>query len=564
MTSLVAIIWLVGCATPPLAVQLEARSEQLAITANGAMEVVALHDQAGRLIVSQRLPNGARLARLDVPGGAEEPLVLSVHGGGGTLTRQVTLPRRDAIQVRLAAPAGTPTRAFGAADSPVLGLIDGAGRWVATQVEPPRACAWRGPERLAPVHAGGRAWIDAPGAWQLVCGDLVVGTLTVRVTERGTIGVQAYLPATPTGERAPATATDVIALPAAWWRAARALLGIGDTSGGPVAWGYEGVLLDNPRDTPLDVVVSVSTKDARGAPSLALRPRLRDGRVDDAVSVIARVPARGQTRVALPVWLDPAALSVDRSLVHRTVLVTELGDDTPLAALTRPLAVQVGSTWVSVGAAFTALGALLGWASIFALGGRLTRQLRTVDLVTIGLFASLSFVVGAAGQLLGLGVATVLGPFAPFITGVIEHAFRVGLLATLVATVPRPGVVGLAIIVGWLAAALALGSFHPAHLLYLGVSVLAHEVGLWCAGLTRTTAWRDEPRVRIWARLVLGFGVPNALGLAASVIVSIVLYRLWFSPLYVAALVLGPGFLYVAIGSWWATSLIRSLRAVAP
>jgi hypothetical protein len=199
-----------------------------------------------------------------------------------------------------------------------------------------------------------------------------------------------------------------------------------------------------------------------------------------------------------------------------------------------------------------------------ATGRSRQRSLSTADLVTIALFGALTFVVGAAFQLLGFGIAAILGPFAPLVSGVFDDTFRACLLGALVTAIPRPGVVAAATIVGAIMRALALGSVHPVDVVFVGTAVALHEASLWAAGITRFPEWRDAPPGVRWLRLSLGFGVANAASVGLGLATTAVLYRLYYAEWYVAFLVFVPGLLYVAVGCLLAVPFAASLRRVAP
>jgi hypothetical protein len=301
--------------------------------------------------------------------------------------------------------------------------------------------------------------------------------------------------------------------------------------------------------------------DAEGRPAAAFRSRVREAdTASGAVTVLLRIPAGERARAALPFFVERAAVAEGAYL--RLVEVTPLGSTVPLHRLERPLFLGRGSPWASLGFVLALLASLGGLVLLVRRGPRWLRALNTAELMTIALFGSLTFVVAAAARLLGYGVASVLGPFAPLLTGLVDDAFRTCLLAVLVMLVPRVGVVAFASLVGYLMRGLALGSFHPADLLYFGSVVCFLEGCLWLAGLTRHQRWLDEGRLSRWVRMSFGFGVANALSVAAGLVVTVVLYRLFLADWYVAMMLFLPGFLYVVVGCWLAVRFAESLRKV--
>ena len=186
--------------------------------------------------------------------------------------------------------------------------------------------------------------------------------------------------------------------------------------------------------------------DGEGRPAVAFRSRVREAdTASGAVSVLLRIPAGDRVRATLPFFVDRAA--VVEGAYRRLIEVTPLGSSVPLHRVERPLYVGRGSPWASLGFGMALLASLGGLVLLVRRGPRWLRALNTAELMTIALFGSLTFVVAAAARLLGYGIASVLGPFSPLVTGLIDDAFRTCLLAALVVLVPRVGVVAFASLV---------------------------------------------------------------------------------------------------------------------
>ncbi len=234
-----------------------------------------------------------------------------------------------------------------------------------------------------------------------------------------------------------------------------------------------------------------------------------------------------------------------------------LGSSEPLWVHREPLQVRQGSTWISAAFALALLG---GAAGLLLLGLRLRSWLaasRTVDLVTVAVFATLSFLVSGASTLVAAAVAAVLGPFAIFVTNLLDDALRYALLATLVVLLPRPGVAALSVILVWLMRGVALGAFTPIDAVTVGAQVFWLEAALWAFGVTR-----GEPRPPRWLPLAGAFGLASALTTVTGLAVAMVLYRLYYAGWYVAAVLAGPGLIYVWIACALAVGFAASLRRV--
>ncbi|MFT4623935.1 MAG: hypothetical protein ACI8PZ_002591 [Myxococcota bacterium] len=564
------LLALVACTPEPLRIEASVVDGGVQVQASRAMASVELRDGGGAAVGR---------ATLAIP--SEQATVLAPIRPGARLT--VVASAADGVEA-----TATTTAPTGCAHVEIE-IPAGQARWPAT------AGAWPVPvgdgrttvavrlTALAPcrpqVHIDGAPiTLDLPtaGAREVLYPRVADRPVRVHIDEldlelvpeavdpaklRDQLAVTEWaFPATARGAVDPTLAPDRIDLPPRWWEVARARAGLGVRPRDDQApWAWQSVSIANASDVPLHVVVSASILD-HGAPSAAFRVRLRSHAVDEARALLT-VPANGTATAALPVFVDGFALD-GRIQVTRRLAITPLGTRTPIHTLDAPLTVSRGSSVATAGL-LAAIGvSLLGWLGM-ALGfRRWIANTPTTDLVTVALFASATWVVGAAFQVIGTAVGWLLGPFTPFVMGLPDQAFRACLLATLLTLLPRPGVLALATTLGFLLRGLTFGALHPTDLLYLGSAVVFLESGAWMSGLTRGGAWRDAGRTVRWLRLVLGLGSANVAATAAGLVISATLYRLYLAEWYVIGLLALPGLAYVAVGCALAVPFAEGLREV--
>lgn len=571
----------VGCApaSPPSAQVLPAG---LALHADPGVERVSILDPAGQPVLTRRLPAPTEQVVLDWAWPTAGAWTALVHTARGEhrLSLEVAAPAPPLL-ARIEAPPGQDPVALEEGLVLDLPLVDGQPAPVALRVQALRP----GPvvveigdtRREAVLGAGERltvqARVEAPTALRVQGGGLA---LTARVQPRPVslaalshdLSITAVdLPADSLGRADLARPAGRVALPAAWWRGIQDRLGLGQRGRDPWApWAHVGVQIDNRGDQPRNVLVRLRVLDEGGRPAPAFAPRAREGTSSaGAVQALLRVPAGGSARAALPLFVDEALLPVEvaRSRTWtRTVEVLPLGLPVAVATDSRPLYVSRGSTVASLGLLVAVAAALAGTGMLLRAGPRWLTQARTSELMTISLFGSLTFLVGAVGRLLTVGLATVLGPFATFLTALVDDALRYTLLATLVCLLPRPGTASLAVLVGWLLSGFVLGTFSPTDLLFVGGRVLWLELSLWLVGATRGAGWLDQAPWRRWLRLGLGLGLASVLASATGLVLHVTLYRLFLAPWYVAAVLAFPGFLYVLLAVGLAVPFAHSLRQV--
>ncbi len=558
----------------------DASPDGVEIRASAPLDRVALATEDGAPVAARTLPRPAIEVSLRAPLEAGAAYRLRASGASGAIEVAVIGPPREPVAIAVAAPLGQERRPATNGDVFPVVLADGS------TVEVGVVLTAREPVEVDVVWPGGaqRVALGVPGAREVVRWSVdrpgpipvtvVAGAQTRRFTldvERASLDdVRAALPidawAFPTDRRGRvdrARPADRVDLPASWWTHLLVTTSWGWRPRDDQApWAHQAVTLRNDGTRPVDLAVSAWVVGADGAPAPAFRSRVRGApSPGGAVATLLRVPAGAEATAVLPVFVEASSAEVGR--YTRVIEVTPLGSSEPVHRVEAPLVLRRGSAWASGGFVLSVVASLLGLLALAARGRAWLSGRDTAELMTIALFGSLTFVVAAASRLLGYGVATVLGPFAPLLTGLVDDAFRTCLLAALITLIPRPGVVTLASLVGWLLRGLALGSFHPADLLYLGSVVFFLEGGLWVVGLTRDPAWREQGRGARWLRLSLAFGVANALAVASGLVTTVVLYRLFLADWYVALMIGLHGFLYVVIGCFFAVGFADAVRRVA-
>ena len=372
-------------------------------------------------------------------------------------------------------------------------------------------------------------------------------------------------PCTEDGEPDPSRPDDRIGLPSPLWdRLLRGSRLGGRGRSAELPWGAVATTLAA-GDLNLHLVVRQRMLDEAGRPAPAFRPRLRGA--DDGsgqTSVVLRVPERGTARAVLPLFVDETLLPPGRSRWTLEHTVWALGTEEPLLRSTRTVVVSRGSDLVQVGFVLTAAVGLLGFAFAARRWPRWLAERSTTELVTIALFGSLRFAVATVSQFGSLLLSAVLGPLAPLVTGLVDDTLRACIIATLVTLLPRSGVGALSAILATLIGWLALGGMSAVDIVFIGSHAVWLEGGLWLAGITRHRRWMEGGPGARWRALCVAL-VPAACASAATgLCLHVVLYRLFFAPWYVVAVLLLQGVVYVVIGCRLAVGLADGLREVAP
>lgn len=587
-----ALLALVGCAEPgPLQVEAVSTGASVTVSADAEGMQVSLLDPAGVPLVRATAVEGSRSVTLALPPGLSGELTVRAKTADRSGEARVELGDRDALAVALSAPLGAESRPVATGARLPLSLLPDAEAPAALRVRAPRDQAVE--VRVDGVAIGAVAagstellsfrvtddvelsvWPAAPPAVAVAEGaaiasvaPLTVATVDVRHLSEAEAAAAVELgelrfPALDNGDVDIVRERGSISLPSAWWRRVLEQSSLGvrarDTW---LPWAWLAVPLRNTGPDALDLVVRARVVGPDGEPDRSFRPRLRAA--DDGTgntSVLVRVPPGGEALATLPVFVDEDMLGPGP--FTQVVEVLAIGREAPLQRVDVPLPVSRSSSVVAAGLAITLVTSFAGLALIALRTRQWLREFDTAALVTLALFASLSFVAGTVGLLVGLGFAAAAGPFATMVTGFVDDALQAVLVGTLVTLLPRPGAATLMVIVAWLLRGVATGSLSPLDLAFVSCRVATLEGGLWLAGLTRGGAWRNDPRWKRVLRLGAGLSIGSLAGTAASLVLHAALFRLYFADWYVIMVLAGPGFTYVMFASGVADRVAQQLRRV--
>jgi len=569
-----------GCAAPPEPPAARWTPEGLELQSAAPIASVALTDPAGRPHSRRRLPAPLRALTLPLPAepaGAWTAAVQTTHGEHRMVFTVPVDP--PALSLRLQAPAGQPDREVSDQSVLQVALLDGAPVPVALQLRPHRD----GPLELrrdgAPLLSTlGRAGEPQRVEWLLQDDDQIdvlsgdqalrfwvkAAPLPLAEAQADLRVVSQRFPARADGRADPGREPDRLRLPSAWWGAALRALGQGPRAHDP--WhpsSYWSVTVENTGQHDMNVLVTGRVLRADGAPSPLFAPRLRGGEAEGgAVSALVKVPAGGQAPVTLPVYVHEGRVQeagLEAAAFTRELELRPLGSPRALLIDRQPIALRRGSVGGSLGLLAAIVAGLLG--AIHGLRSLPTwLRMPTSTLMTISLFAALSFLVSAGARLLAAALASLLGPMSVLISGLIDDVLRVSLLATLLMLHPRRGVAALHSLVGWLLGGVALGDFAPTDVLFVGGRIFWMELGLALSGLSGGEAWTRQARPARWLRLSLGLGAAQLAGSATGVALHMTLYRLFMADWYIALVLIGPGFLYVSLAAALSLRFSEGLR----
>jgi len=253
---------------------------------------------------------------------------------------------------------------------------------------------------------------------------------------------------------------------------------------------------------------------------------------------------------AVVVWLLLALLFAVPVVCESLAL--EAGGDQDRSALLVLLALAI-----------TAVGGVV----LVASWQRIVRSVGNEGLATIASIASLQFLVSYASRLVGSVAATALGPLYVFVDGLGSKGLSCLFLGVLVALLPRPGVLTLALLTLFALNVITSGQVGLTALVFVTVSIALHESLAALCGVT-IAGPRSIREARTPWQFVLGaglaIGLANACALYTQYALYEVLLRLYFDTWYKLSVSIVTGLLFGGSGAACGVILGLRLRKVAP
>ncbi len=320
---------------------------------------------------------------------------------------------------------------------------------------------------------------------------------------------------------------------------------------------FIGVELTNAGNSTIPVIVTYDILDIKtGEPVKALKPDIMGMNADTVCYAASTLSPGSSSLISLPVYISQDAMGGDYLL---RVKVKLIGSD--WIAVTKDQKITaISRKWGAIITTFTA--SLLGITALgffFSRPRKIMDRFKTRNLVLIALFGTVSFAaINLPMTILWELSHAIFGPFSFLFTGLFNEILLYMLITSLVVLIPKPGVIGLFMMVRFLLGGFITGSFTPIIFITLSVNAILLELMLYAGGITGKN---PAPENRF--RMGIICGLADMVSGYVSFNVWMVLYRLFYSEWYIIANILIDGFLYTFIGAWFGVSLGNRLKKVA-
>ncbi len=224
----------------------------------------------------------------------------------------------------------------------------------------------------------------------------------------------------------------------------------------------------------------------------------------------------------------------------------------------------------SAGLVLMSLGlAGAGFGTLAIYWRRIVARLGNAGLATIASIAGMQFLVAYASRVIGSVAGAILGPLYVFIDGIGSKGLSCLFLGVLVALLPQPGALSLALLTLFALNVLASGQIGLVAFVFLAVTIVLHEGLAAALGLTIGRSARRDIQVQAtrWSfamRTGLAIGLANALSLYSQYALYEVLLRLHFDTWYKLSVSIVTGLIFGGIGAGCGALLGCRLRRTAP
>jgi hypothetical protein len=211
--------------------------------------------------------------------------------------------------------------------------------------------------------------------------------------------------------------------------------------------------------------------------------------------------------------------------------------------------------------------AVAGMSTLAIYWRRIVTRLGNAGLATIASIASLQFLVSYASRIVGSLAGALLGPMYIFVDGLGSKGLSCLFLGVLVAILPTPGALSLALLTLFTLNVLTSGQVGLMALVFLAVSIVLHEGLAALLGVTVGDQGDSHSSGARWSlalRAGLAIGLANALSLYAQYALYEVLLRLHFDLWYKLSVSIITGLIYGGIGAGCGVLIGLRLRRTAP
>jgi len=329
---------------------------------------------------------------------------------------------------------------------------------------------------------------------------------------------------------------------------------------GRVPYTFQTLTLESNADKRLTFILQSSIYHAhknRTPEYFRVPDNINDGLKDmPFVSTVILEPGERAT-ITLPIFLSSIPPS---GQYRRVVKLVPMGTSMPVAEYQLPLYVtsmNVSAFAFTAASVFVSMGGILLLVILFK---PLVSSLKIRWLVLISLYGAMTFgVLNVPVRIFGPLFQAALGPFSIFITGFFTVVMYYTLVLSLVRQVPRPGVITLVALVQYLLNGMLFGGFHFSDILSTGTSVVAKELALYTAGVTR----RGEDfqwTAANTAKVGICLAAAEVYTTLTNFYITMVLFRLYFAGWYIQMSVLFNGILYTLIATFTGRRFSEKLK----
>ena len=337
-----------------------------------------------------------------------------------------------------------------------------------------------------------------------------------------------------------------------------------------VPWGFVRYEIQNNSKERHILAIQQRIVDEDGIIISAFVPTNRRGENENGwVRTLISLPPQESGHVQLPIFIKESEVDPNvNEHVLREIEIYPLGSSQKIMAMKSPMYIQQNSSfglWGTLGSlVFALFGTLiLQYVLFFRLSTNNPKGFDVQECIAIACLASVLFVSGTIAYMLGLGIAVVLGPLATMVTTIVDYLFRYPLVVTVLFISPKVGTYALFSATTWLLSGFSTGSFGLMDVIYLTSKIFLFETMLYLTGITRyPLQWKQEHHIKIRLRFAIALSVGGILYGAAGMALHISLYRLYYADWYIAMMLLGPGFLYIIIATWFSIPFAKSISKV--
>ncbi len=319
---------------------------------------------------------------------------------------------------------------------------------------------------------------------------------------------------------------------------------------------YVGVTIRSDLSYPATFLLTLDILNGKGEKVRGFEsPYMSEKDIEASSAAYKMINIKGKSKKSLTIPIYTNADIITPGIYNVKLKLKLFGTEKPVTE--KSVKVEVSERrWMPISFSLLSLFITFLGFFIFYMKKELLFEMKVKDLITISLFGSMMFAtINIPGTILFNFAHILLGPFSFLLTGIFYEVIFYIFVCSLVTLVPKPGALGLSILIRFFLAGFCFGEFSPLSILYYSNTAFILEYSFH---LLDTYFGRE----RHWIISAIVLGIADAFITLIFFNLSMLFYRLFYARWYILTYVFLNGFLFTAVSVPFGLRLGKRLSEV--